>query len=97
MDKLIRDHSEFVQTTNSGPNTTSASLQSRIVELESEVTQLRDNLGKSKSINDTMWEAVVQRLIVEGKAKSKVHLDVGDELIVVNDSEDDTGRQKRRK
>ncbi len=39
--------------------------------MESEVTRLREQLGKAKGINDVMWETVVQRMVAEGKEKGQ--------------------------
>lgn len=47
------------------------SLQSRVTELEAEVTRLREQLGKAKGVNDVMWETVVQRLVGQGKDKKE--------------------------
>ncbi|KAL4245549.1 Pre-rRNA-processing protein IPI3 [Abortiporus biennis] len=71
-EELIRDHAVFVQPagTDSGPQS-AVSLQTRVSELESEVSRLREQLGKAKGINDTMWETVVQKLVMEGKSKEK--------------------------
>ena len=33
--------------------------------------KLREQLGKAKGINDTMWETVVQRMVNEGKGKGR--------------------------
>ena len=69
--ELIQDHAFFVKPSSTGPQMTGASLQSRVSELESEVARLREQLGKAKNINDTMWESVVQRLVAEGKEKEQ--------------------------
>jgi pre-rRNA-processing protein IPI3 len=36
--------------------------------LESEVRNLREQLGKAKSINDAMWETMLQNAVAETKA-----------------------------
>ena len=54
-----------------GAQPSGASLQSRVSELESEVARLREQLGKAKGINDTMWETVVQRVVAESREKAK--------------------------
>ncbi len=38
--------------------------------LEAEIVHLREQLGKAKGLNDTMWDTVVQRVIGQTKAKS---------------------------
>ncbi|KAH9852141.1 WD40 repeat-like protein [Lenzites betulinus] len=68
-EELIKDHAFFVQPSAAGPEATGVSLQSRVSELESELTRLREQLGKAKGINDVMWETVVQRMIAEGREK----------------------------
>ncbi|EIW58666.1 WD40 repeat-like protein [Trametes versicolor FP-101664 SS1] len=70
-EELIKDHAFFVQPSAVGPEATGVSLQSRVSELESEVTRLREQLGKAKGINDVMWETVVQRMVAEGKEKGQ--------------------------
>ena len=47
------------------------SLQSRITSLETEVSELREQLGKAKSVNDVMWETVVQKVIPLATGKEK--------------------------
>ncbi|KAI9064113.1 WD40 repeat-like protein [Trametes sanguinea] len=70
-EELIKDHAFFVQPSTVGPEAAGVSLQSRVSELESEVTRLREQLGKAKGINDVMWETVVQRIVSEGKEKEQ--------------------------
>lgn len=75
---MLRDYSFFVQTSETGSQTSGVSLQSRLTELESEVQRLREQLGKAKGINDAMWETVVRKVITEGKGKSKESHDLMD-------------------
>ena len=91
---MLRDHATFVQTSGMNGGVTSVSLQSRVAELEAEVGQLREQLGKAKGINDTMWETVVQRLVAEGKERAKAQS--SDSLMAV-DNEDERGEERRRK
>ncbi|OSD03072.1 WD40 repeat-like protein [Trametes coccinea BRFM310] len=70
-EELIKDHAFFVQPSAVGPEAAGVSLQSRVSELEGEVTRLREQLGKAKGINDVMWETVVQRMVSEGKESEK--------------------------
>ncbi|KAI0367031.1 WD40 repeat-like protein [Pilatotrama ljubarskyi] len=70
-EELIKDHAFFVQPSAVGPEAAGVSLQSRVSELESEVTRLREQLGKAKGINDVMWETVVQRIVAEGREKGQ--------------------------
>ncbi|OAX31546.1 hypothetical protein K503DRAFT_787771 [Rhizopogon vinicolor AM-OR11-026] len=37
----------------------------RVTELEAEIQNLREQLGKAKGINDVMWEMVVQKVMVQ--------------------------------
>ena len=60
-----------MQNPGSSTQTSGVSLQSRVIELEAEVQQLKDQLGKAKSINDTMWDTVVRKVIIDGNVKGK--------------------------
>ena len=69
-EELLRDHAFLVPYTSSVVSDGAASRpanaiqqQGRVVELEAEVERLREQLGKAKSINDTMWEKIVQRTV----------------------------------
>lgn len=58
-----------------------------MMELEAEVMQLKEQLGKAKSVNDAMWDSVVHRLVNSGG---------GDEISEVEkEGSDDLGRRKR--
>ncbi|TFY63009.1 hypothetical protein EVJ58_g3496 [Rhodofomes roseus] len=46
-----------------------AAAQARVLELEAEVARLREQLGKAKGMNDTMWETVVKQIVHEKKDK----------------------------
>lgn len=61
----------MIQPFGPGSQSSGVSLQSRMSELEAEVTQLREQLGKAKGINDTMWETVVQKMVAESREKAK--------------------------
>jgi pre-rRNA-processing protein IPI3 len=68
----LKEHAFFVppvstENSNSSAATNSASLQSRVQDLEYEVEQLRMQLGKAKGVNDAMWDTVVQRLVDQDK------------------------------
>lgn len=89
-EEMLRDYSVFVQTPDTGTQASGLSLQSRVMELEGEVQKLREQLGKAKSINDTMWETVVRNVIVEGKGKSK---EINDSMDV---DEGGTGGERMR-
>lgn len=55
-----RDLLSFVQPTEAG-----APLTSRVSELEAEVAQLKEQLGKAKGVNDAIWQIVVQKVLQE--------------------------------
>jgi pre-rRNA-processing protein IPI3 len=74
-EELMQDYSLFVQNPVSGGQASSMSLQSRVVELESEVQKLRDQLGKAKSINDSIWDTVVRKVILGSQDKEKNGVD----------------------
>ena len=40
-------------------------LKTRIADLETEVQQLKTQLGRAKGINDAMWDNVVQRIMLD--------------------------------
>ncbi|KAG5647909.1 hypothetical protein DXG03_007833 [Asterophora parasitica] len=69
-DELLRDHAFFVQPSSAtaASGTDKLTLKSKIDDLEAEVTRLREQLGKAKSVNDVMWDTVVQRTLGQDKA-----------------------------
>lgn len=86
-EELLRDHALFVQT-DVGAGQQPASAQARVSELEAEVAKLREQLGKAKGMNDTMWETVVKQIMNDKKDKAGPN--GGEE-----DSEE-AGRRKKR-
>ncbi|KAF8817499.1 pre-rRNA-processing protein IPI3 [Phlegmacium glaucopus] len=68
-EELLCDHAYFVQPLAAVKNgdLDSASLKSKVSELESEVESLRGQLCKAKDINDAMWDTVVKRLVSQVK------------------------------
>ncbi|KXN86545.1 Pre-rRNA-processing protein IPI3 [Leucoagaricus sp. SymC.cos] len=66
-EEFFRDHASFVQPSDIGgaslSGVDSAASKNRIIELEAEIARLREQLGKAKSVNDAMWDTVVQRLV----------------------------------
>lgn len=76
MDEMLRDHAAMVHPSEANTQHSGQSLQARVSDLESEVTKLREQLGKAKSINDTMWETVVQKVVAESTAGSGDAMDV---------------------
>ncbi|KAI0073256.1 WD40 repeat-like protein [Panus rudis PR-1116 ss-1] len=108
MDEVLRDQATFVPhpalSSSTGQNSASqpsgVSLQSRVADLEAEVAKLREQLGKAKSINDTMWETIVQKMVSEGKGKSKTDGASNGDFVALNAGEEaagDAGEGKRKK
>ncbi|RPD76575.1 WD40 repeat-like protein [Lentinus tigrinus ALCF2SS1-7] len=93
-EEMIRDHAFFVKPAGAGPEATGVSLQSRVTELESEVTRLKEQLGKAKGINDVMWDTVVQRLVAEGKEKGGQK---GQENGIAMDEDGAEGKRRRKR
>jgi len=83
----------FVTPSGGQSGQTGASLQTRVSDLESEVARLREQLGKAKGINDTMWETMVQRVVAEGK-KVKAAEGGGD---VEEDMSEDSNQRRRKR
>lgn len=61
------DYAFFVRPAEQESSGLSSS--ARVAELEEEVQQLREQLSRAKGVNDAMWEAVVQKLVSQGKQK----------------------------
>ena len=78
-----------------GAEANGASLQSRVTELESEVARLKEQLGKAKGINDTMWESVVQRLVAEGKEKEQ-RKGQDDDVTMEGTTQEEGSRRRKR-
>ncbi|KAI0352337.1 WD40 repeat-like protein [Trametes cingulata] len=95
-EELIKDHAFFVQPSAAGPEAAGLSLQSRVSELESEVTRLREQLGKAKGINDVMWETVVQRIVAEGREKGQEKGQGGSGTGEETAEQADGGRRRKR-
>ncbi|KDQ26996.1 hypothetical protein PLEOSDRAFT_1077773 [Pleurotus ostreatus PC15] len=64
-EELLRDHAFFVQPTT--PSSVPGVPVQKVADLEAEIKLLKEQLGKAKHINDTMWDTVVRRAI-NGKA-----------------------------
>jgi len=56
-----KDLFSFVQPTEAEP--LGAPLTNRVAELEAEVEQLKEQLGKAKGVNDAIWQVVVQKVL----------------------------------
>lgn len=91
-EELSRDHAVFVKPSDPSSQNTGVSLQVRVNELETEVAKLRQQLGKAKGINDTMWDNMVRKLVADGKEQEKglSNGGEGDE-----DMQENEGRRKR--
>ena len=86
-----------MKPSTAGAEANGASLQSRVTELESEVARLKEQLGKAKGINDTMWESVVQRLVAEGKEKEQRKGQDDDATMEGATQEEGSHRRKRNR
>ena len=74
-DDLLSDHAFYVQPAHfvSAESTPiPAATSARVSELEDEVSKLRAQLAKAKSVNDAMWENVVTRAVRERPAVASV-------------------------
>ncbi|THH30707.1 hypothetical protein EUX98_g3472 [Antrodiella citrinella] len=89
-DELARDHAVFIRSADPTSQDSGVSLQVRVNELESEVTKLRQQLGKAKTINDTMWDAMVQKLGVKTREQENSEDGDGD------DGENESRRKRGR-
>ena len=69
LEELQRDHAFFLQSSTypSAPGLGDMSLQSKVANLEVEVERLKKQLGKAKSVNDIMWDTIVQRAAGQGE------------------------------
>jgi pre-rRNA-processing protein IPI3 len=68
--ELLEDHAFFVRDRNAESAGAAPSTSARVEELEAEVAKLREQLGKAKAINDTMWQSVVHKLMENSEQSS---------------------------
>jgi len=68
--ELLEDYTFFVHGRSAGSEGAPASTNARVDELEIEVAKLKEQLGKAKAINDTMWQSVVHKLMENGEESS---------------------------
>jgi pre-rRNA-processing protein IPI3 len=68
--ELLEDYTFFVHGQNAESAGAAPSTSARVEELEGEVAKLREQLGKAKAINDTMWQSVVHKLMENGEQSS---------------------------
>jgi pre-rRNA-processing protein IPI3 len=68
-DELLRDQAFFLRSNNTSDTSSddASILRNRVADLESEIQQIKAQLGKAKGINDAMWDNVVQRVIFNEK------------------------------
>lgn len=62
-EELLEDYAFFVYGRNAQLEGAPPSTNVKVQELEEEITKLKEQLGKAKAINDTMWQSVVHRLM----------------------------------
>ncbi|KAG6890965.1 hypothetical protein C0992_011724 [Termitomyces sp. T32_za158] len=64
-DEFLRDYAFFVQPSSVAATrgTDNLTLKSKVEDLEMEVARLREQLGKAKSINNLMWDTMVQKTL----------------------------------
>lgn len=65
--ELLEDHTFFIRGQAAVLGGAPASVNARAEELEVEVAKLKEQLGKAKAINDTMWQSVVHKLMEDGE------------------------------
>ncbi|KZT59866.1 WD40 repeat-like protein [Calocera cornea HHB12733] len=91
-EQALQYHPSFLSTLPalaSGDPTSLPSLQTRVSDLEAELSRLRSQLGRAKGVNDAMWETVVKTVLTgEG---GKVN---GDGAV---NGEEEGGRRKRQR
>ncbi|KAI3611032.1 pre-rrna-processing protein ipi3 [Moniliophthora roreri] len=83
-ESILRDQAYFLKSSTSSDEDTAA-LQTRVTDLEAEVSLLHEQLGRAKGVNDLMWENVVQKMISQSKSKS-----------VTGSGEDERARKRSR-
>lgn len=64
-EEFLRDYAFFVQPsgTTTTPGINNLTLKSKVEDLEAEVARLREQLGKAKSVNNLMWDTIVQKAL----------------------------------
>lgn len=60
---LLEDYAFFAHGQGADMGGEPPSTNARVGKLEVEVAKLKEQLGKAKAINDTMWQGIVQRLV----------------------------------
>jgi len=68
--ELLEDYAFFVHGRSGESEGAPASTNARVEELEVEVAKLKEQLGKAKAINDTMWQGVVHKFIENSEESS---------------------------
>lgn len=65
--ELLEDYAFFVHGRTVESEGAPPSTDARVEELEVEVAKLKEQLGKAKVINETMWQNVVHKLMENGE------------------------------
>lgn len=84
--------------TGDGSESSTNILNDRVVELEAEVAKLKGQLSQAKSINDTMWETIAERVLKQDGGAAPVRSGNEDrdvDMIPLDDG--DQGAKKARK
>ncbi|KAG6891259.1 hypothetical protein C0995_008511 [Termitomyces sp. Mi166 len=73
-DEFLQDHAFFAQPSGitTTPGTDNLTLKSKVEDLEVEVAQLREQLGKAKSVNNLMWDTIVQKALRQEEGNESV-------------------------
>ncbi|KAI6122663.1 WD40-repeat-containing domain protein [Pisolithus croceorrhizus] len=88
------DYAFFVRPAEQESSGLSSS--ARAAELEEEVQQLREQLSRAKGVNDAMWEAVVQKLLSQGKHKELFEEKADTEYVSLSTETDGSDRSRKR-
>ncbi|KAG8932750.1 Pre-rRNA-processing protein ipi3 [Tulasnella sp. 418] len=64
----------FMNLQSESADASSAQLQSRVSQLEAEVSSLRQSLSKAKGLSDAMWEVVVNKMLNSDQGEDEVRL-----------------------
>ncbi|KZP01727.1 WD40 repeat-like protein [Calocera viscosa TUFC12733] len=62
-DQVLQHHAHFLTSFPASTDSSLPSLQTRVTDLEAEISRLRSQLGRAKGVNDAMWETVVRSVL----------------------------------